>query len=206
MSLLASVPYVVGASAETPVATLKELIAKARAEPGKLTYSSCGNGTLCHLSGELFKTLTGTDLLHVPFKGSAPAVQALLGNQVDLAFDTLTILAPQVKAGKVKGLVITSSVRSLLVPDVPTAREAGLPDFVVSSWFGLVVPAATPKDIVDRLTHEIGYIAALPTVRERLSAQGLDAIASTQQDFARVIGEDYLRWGRVVQTSGAKLD
>jgi tripartite-type tricarboxylate transporter receptor subunit TctC len=206
VSLLASVPYVVGASAEAPVATLQDLIAKAKAEPGKLTYSSCGNGTLCHLSGELFKSLTGTDLLHVPFKGSAPAVQALLGGQVDLAFDTLTVLAPQVKAGKVKGLVITSAARSPLVPDVPTAREAGLPDFVVASWFGLVVPAATPKDIVERLNREVGYIAALPAVRERLAAQGLDAIASTQADFARIIGEDFTRWGKVVQTSGAKLD
>ncbi|BBF93005.1 Bug family tripartite tricarboxylate transporter substrate binding protein [Blastochloris tepida] len=206
VSLLASVPYVVGASAETPVATLQELIAKVKAEPGKLTYSSCGNGTLCHLSGELFKSLTGTDLLHVPFKGSAPAVQALLGGQVDLAFDTLTVLAPQVKAGKVKGLAITSAARSPLLPDVPTAREAGVPDFVVASWFGLVVPAATPKDIVDRLSREIADIAALPAVRERLAAQGLDAIASTQAEFARVIGEDYERWGKVVQASGAKLD
>jgi tripartite-type tricarboxylate transporter receptor subunit TctC len=206
VSLVASVPYVVGASAETPISSLQDLIAKAKAEPGKLTYSSCGNGTLCHLSGELFKSLTGADLLHVPFKGSAPAVQALLGGQVDLAFDTLTVLAPQVKAGKVKGLAITSAARSPLLPDVTTAREAGLPDFVVASWFGLVVPVATPKDIVERLNHEIGFIAALPAVRERLAAQGLDAIASTQADFARTIGEDFVRWGKVVQASGAKLD
>ena len=206
VSLLASVPYVVGAAAETPVASVQGLIAKAKAEPGKLTYSSCGNGTLCHLSGELFKSLTGIDLLHVPFKGSAPAVQALLGGQVDLAFDTLTVLAPQVKAGKVKGLVITSAARSPLLPDVPTAREAGVPDFVVSSWFGLVVPAAAPKDIVARLHQEIAYIAALPAVRERLSAQGIDAIAATPEEFTRTIAEDYARWGAVVQASGAKLD
>ncbi|NJL07102.1 MAG: tripartite tricarboxylate transporter substrate binding protein [Methylacidiphilales bacterium] len=206
VSLLASVPYVVGAAAETPVSSLPDLIVKAKAEPGKLTYSSCGTGTLCHLSGELFKSLTGTDLLHVPFKGSAPAVQALLSGQVDLAFDTLTVLAPQVKGGKVKGLAITSPMRSLLLPDVPTAREAGLPKFVVSSWFGLVVPAATPKNIVARLHQEIAYIAALPAVRERLNAQGLDAIASTPEEFTRTIAEDYERWGAVVQASGAKLD
>jgi tripartite-type tricarboxylate transporter receptor subunit TctC len=206
VSLVAEVPYVVGASAETPVATLKELIAAAKKEPGKFTYSSCGNGTLCHLSGELFRNLTGTDLLHVPFKGSAPAIQALLGGQVNLSFDTLTILAPQVKAGKVKGLVVTSRARTPLLPDVPTAAEAGLPDFVVSSWFGLVVPAATPKEIVLRLNSEINRIAKLPDVRERLAAQGLDAIPSTPEAFTQTIHDDYARWGKVVEASGAKLD
>ncbi len=110
---------------------LKELIAVAKKDPGKLTYSSCGPGTLCHLSGELFKSLTGTDLLHVPFKGSAPAMNALIGNQVNLAFDTLTVLAPQIKDGKVKGLAVTSRERSPLLPNVPTAAEAGVSDFVV---------------------------------------------------------------------------
>jgi tripartite-type tricarboxylate transporter receptor subunit TctC len=206
VSLVAEVPYVIGASADTPVTNLKELILAAKKEPGKFSYSSCGNGTLCHLSGELFKTLTGTDLLHVPFKGSAPAIQALLGGQVNLAFDTLTILAPQVKAGKIKGLVITSRERSALLPNVPTAAEAGLADFVVSSWFGLVVPAATPKDIVLRLNTEINRIAKQPDVRERLSAQGLDAIPSTPEAFTRTIHDDYERWGKVVAASGAKLD
>ncbi|MBI5132680.1 MAG: tripartite tricarboxylate transporter substrate binding protein [Rhodopseudomonas palustris] len=206
VSLVAEVPYVIGASADTPAATLKDLIAAAKREPGKLSYSSCGNGTLCHLSGELFKTLTGTDLLHVPFKGSAPAIQALLGNQVNLAFDTLTILAPQVKAGKVKGLVITSKTRSPLLPEVPTAAEAGLPEFVVSSWFGIVVPAATPQPVVSRLNAEINRIAALPDVRERLAAQGLDAIPSTPEAFTKTIHDDYARWGKVVEASGAKLD
>ncbi|ACF01075.1 conserved hypothetical protein [Rhodopseudomonas palustris TIE-1] len=206
VSLVAEVPYVIGASAETPATSLKDLIAAAKKEPGKLSYSSCGNGTLCHLSGELFKNLTGTDLLHVPFKGSAPAIQALLGGQVNLSFDTLTILAPQVKSGKVKGLVITSRTRSPLLPDVPTAAEAGLPEFVVSSWFGIVVPAGTPKEIVARLTTEINALAKLPDVRDRLAAQGLDAIPSTPETFTKVIHEDYSRWGKVVEASGAKLD
>lgn len=206
VSLVAEVPYVIGASADTPATSLKDLIAAAKKEPGKLSYSSCGNGTLCHLSGELFKNLTGTDLLHVPFKGSAPAIQALLGGQVNLSFDTLTILAPQVKSGKVKGLVITSRTRSPLLPDVPTAAEAGLPEFVVSSWFGIVVPAGTPKDIVTRLNTEINALAKLPDVRDRLAAQGLDAIPSTPEAFTKVIHEDYARWGKVVEASGAKLD
>ena len=206
VSIVASVPYVIGASAGTPAANLKELIAAAKQAPGRLTYSSCGNGTLCHLSGELFKNLTGTELLHIPYKGSAPAVTALLGGEVDLAFDTLTVLAPQIKAGKVKGLVISGKERSPLIPDVPSAAEAGLPQFDLTSWFGIVVPAATPKDIVIRLNQELGRIAQSPETRERLARSGLDAVHTTPETFTRTIRDDYTRWGRIVQASGAKLD
>ncbi|MBX9651809.1 MAG: tripartite tricarboxylate transporter substrate binding protein [Xanthobacteraceae bacterium] len=206
VSLLASVPYIVAASPSTPTSSIKELIAVDKKEPGKLTYSSCGLGTLCHLSGELFKNLTGTDFLHVPFKGSAPAINALLGDQVNLAFDTLTVLAPQIKDGKVKGLAITSRERSPLLPNVPTAAEAGLPDFIVDSWFGLVVPAATPKDIVQRLNTELVRIGNLPDVRERFSAQGLNVTTSTPDAFTQTIHADYARWGKVVQASGIKFD
>lgn len=206
VSLLASVPYVVAASPETPISNLKELIAAAKKEPGKLTYSSCGSGTLCHLSGELFKSLTGTDLLHVPFKGSAPAINALLGNQVNLAFDTLTVLAPQIRDGKVKGLAITSRERSPQLPDVPTAAEAGLSDYVVDSWFGLVVPAATPGDIVQRLNTEVIRIGNLPDVRERLGSQGLSVTTSTPEAFSQTIKSDYARWGKVIDSSGVTLN
>lgn len=206
VSLLASVPYVVAASPDAPVSSLKDLVAAARKEPGKFTYSSCGPGTLCHLSGELFKSLTGTDLLHVPFKGSAPAINALLGNQVNLAFDTLTVLAPQIRDGKVKGLAVTSRERSPLLPNVPTAAEAGVSDFVVDSWFGLVVPAATPANIVQRLNAEVIRISKLPDVRERLEAQGLSVTTSTPEVFTQTIRADYERWGKVVDSAGAKLN
>lgn len=206
VTLLASVTYVVAASSDTPIASVKELIVAAKKEPGKLIYSSCGPGTLCHLSGELFKSLTGTDLLHVPFKGSAPAINALLGNQVNLAFDTLTVLAPQVSDGKLKGLVITSRERSPLLPNVPTAAEAGVPEFVVDSWFGIVVPAATPAPIVQRLNAELIRIGDLPEVREKLVAQGLSVTTSTPEAFAKTIQADYARWGAVVDASGAKLN
>ena len=206
VSPLASVPYVVAASPDAKVSNLHELIAAAKKEPGKFTYSSCGPGTLCHLSGELFKSQTGTDLLHVPFKGSAPAINALLGNQVNLAFDTLTVLAPQIRDGKVKGLAVTSRERSPLLPNVPTAAEAGLSDFVVDSWFGLVVPASTPVPIVERLNAEVIRIGKLPDVRERLEAQGLSVTTSTPEAFSRLIRADYERWGRVVDTAGAKIN
>jgi tripartite-type tricarboxylate transporter receptor subunit TctC len=165
-----------------------------------------GLGTLCHLSGELFKSLTGTEFLHVPFKGSAPAINALLGDQVNLAFDTLTVLAPQIKDGKVRGLAISSRERSPLLPDVPTAAEAGLPEFVVDSWFGLVVPAATPKGIVQRLNTELVRIGNLPDVRERFGTQGLSITTSTPEAFTETIRADYGRWGKVVQASGVKFD
>ena len=206
VSLLASVPYVIGASASLPAANVRELVARAKAQPGKITYSSCGNGTICHLAGELFKSQTGTDLLHVPYKGSAPAVTALLGGEVDLAFDTLTVLAPQVKAGKVKALAISSRERSPLLPNVPTAIEQGLGHYEAASWFGLVVPAATPKDVVKRLNAELVRIAKLPEVQEKLAAQGLDTLSSSPDKFAELIREDYSKWGKVVQASGAKLD
>lgn len=205
VSNLTSVPYVLAASPDAPVATAQELVTAAKKDPGKFTYSSCGPGTQCHLSGELFKSITGTDLLHVPFKGSAPAVNALLGNQVNLSFDTLTALAPQIRDGKVKGLLVTSSRRSPQLPNVPTAAEAGIKDFVVDSWFGLVVPAGTPDAIVDRLNAEVNRIGALPEVKERLEAQGLSVVTSTREAFAQTIRDDHARWGKVVDFSGAKL-
>jgi tripartite-type tricarboxylate transporter receptor subunit TctC len=206
VSILASVPYVLAASPDSPLSGVSELIIAAKKDPGKFTYSSCGPGTLCHLSGELFKSLTGTDLLHVPFKGSAPAVNALLGNVVNLSFDTLTVLAPQIRDGKVKGLAVTSRERSPQLPNVPTAAEAGLPEFVVDSWFGLVVPASTPADTIRRLNTEVVRIAALPEVRARLEAQGLNVVTSSPEAFAQTIQADYARWGKVVATSGARLD
>ena len=206
VSIVASVPYVLAASAATPANSVKDQVAIAKKEPGKLSYSSCGNGTLCHLSGELFKSLTHTDLLHVPYKGSAPAVTALLGGEVNLAFDTLTVLAPQIKAGKVKGLAITGKARSSLIPNVPSAAEAGLAQFDVTSWFGVVVPAATPKDIVARLNQELVRIAKLPEVKERLANQGMEPAHTTPEAFAKAIRDDSARWGKVVQSSGAQLD
>ncbi len=206
VSLLASVPYVIAASPNTPLSSVKELVAAAKKDPGKLTYSSCGPGTMCHLSGEMFKSQTGTDLLHVPFKGSAPAVNALIGDQVNLAFDTLTVLAPQIKDGKVKGLLIASRERSPQLPDVPTATEVGMPDFLVESWFGLVVPAGTPVDIIQRLNAEVVRIGNLPDVRERLAAQGLTVTTTTPDAFTQVIRADYARWGKVVDSAGAKID
>ena len=182
----------------------EELIAAAKKEPGKLTYSSCGPGTLYHLSGELFKSLTGTDLLHVPFKGSAPAINALLGNQVNLAFDTLTVLAPQIRDGKVKGLAVTSRERSPQLPDVPTAAEAGLSDYVVDSWFGLVVPAATPGDIVQRLNAEVRKALAALDLQQRFAELSLSVNPSSPEDLDAIIKSEAVRWGEVIRRAAIK--
>jgi tripartite-type tricarboxylate transporter receptor subunit TctC len=202
VSNLATVPYVLAASPDTQVSTAKDLITAATRDPGRLTFSSCGPGTLCHLSGELFQSQTGTKLLHVPFKGSAPAVNALLGNVVNLSFDTLTVLAPQIRDGKVKGLLVTSRERSPQLPDVPTAAEAGVSDYVVDSWFGLAAPIGTPSDIVQRLNAEVVRIGALPDVKARLEAQGLRVTTSTPEGFAEMIKTDYDRWGKLIKGSG----
>jgi tripartite-type tricarboxylate transporter receptor subunit TctC len=203
---VASVPYVIAVSTATSANTLAELIALAKKEPGKITYSSCGTGTLCHLSGEFFKSLTDTDILHVPYKGSAPAITALLSNEVNIAFDTLLILAPQVKAGKVKGLAVSSAVRSPLLPDVPTAAEAGLADYELTSWFGFVAPAGTPPAIIARLNKELTRIAQLPATKEKLAEQGLEAHSTTPEEFAALIRADSKRWGELVEKSGATQD
>ncbi|MBP6903354.1 MAG: tripartite tricarboxylate transporter substrate binding protein [Burkholderiaceae bacterium] len=206
VSTLAQVSYVIAAQPSLPVSGLADLVRQAKARPGQWTYSSCGNGTLCNLTGELLKLHAGIDLLHVPYKGSAPAVTALLGGEVNLASDTLTVLAPQVKAGKLKGLAITSRERSPLLPDVPTTAEAGLPQVESTSWFGLVVPAATPQPIVARLSALLAEISREPELRQRLAQQGLETLNSSPEQFAALIRADHAKWGQIVLRAGIRGD
>jgi tripartite-type tricarboxylate transporter receptor subunit TctC len=206
VSLLASIPNVVAVSPKLGVQDLQGLIEQAKQRPGEITYSSCGNGTLCHLTGELFKSLAGVDLLHVPYKGSAPAITALLGGEVDVAVDTLTILAPQIQAGKVQGLAIAGKERSPLLPDVPTAAEAGLKGLETSGWFGLVLPANTPRPIVDRLNQAISTIAQNPETAARFAQNGITVEYSTPEQFAQIIQDDLKHWGKVAKDSGAQIE
>jgi tripartite-type tricarboxylate transporter receptor subunit TctC len=207
VSLLASVPNVIAIRPGLSANRLQDLIALAKKEPGKITYSSCGAGTLCHLTGELFKTQAGIDLLHIPYKGSAPAVAGLLGGEVDVAFDTLTVLAPHARAGKVRALAITSRKRSPLLPDVPTVAEAGLPEFgEVEGWFSMVAPAHTPDAVIRKLNDALAKISASEDVRQKLAASGLATLSSTPEELGRRIREDFARWGKVIETSGATLD
>lgn len=205
VALVATTAYIVSVNASSPIQSLKQLIDEAKRRPGLLTFSSWGNGTVCHLTGELLETTVGIDLIHVPFSGSAPAITALLGDQVQIAADTVAVNAPQIQAGKLRGLVVTSAQRSPVVPGVPSATEAGLPDFLSDSWFGVVVPAATPADIVRRLHAEISAITRQPEVREQLARQGLDVLDGDPERFARVIESDIAKWGRVVRPANVSL-
>lgn len=206
VSTLAFTGLVIAANDSVRAKSLTELVTQAKAQPGKLSYSSSGSGTITHLAGASFGLATGADILHVPFKGSAPAVTAVLGGEVNLAVDTLTVLAPQIRGGKLRGLAIASRERSPLLPEVPTVAEAGYPDFEVTSWFGLAVAAATPPEIVARLSSEIARAAAQPSVREKLAAQGLEARSSSPEKFAELIRNDHAKYGRVVREAAIRFD
>jgi tripartite-type tricarboxylate transporter receptor subunit TctC len=189
-----------------PVHSVKELIAYAKANPGKLSFGSGSVGSAGHLAGELFKVEAGVDMVHVPFKGGAPAMQSLLAGDTPLMFDNLANSMPQVKAGKLRALAVTTAQRSPLVPELPTMAEAGLPGFDISTWFGLLAPAGTPPEIIAKWNMEVTRILAAPDMRERLAAQGAVAAPDSPQDFARFIAAEVSKYARIVKASGAKVD
>jgi tripartite-type tricarboxylate transporter receptor subunit TctC len=204
--LVAGVPNVLVVNPSLPVHSVPELIAYAKANPGKLNFASSGNGTSIHLSGELFKAMTGVEMTHVPYKGSAPALTDLIGGQVQLMFDNLPSSLPFIKAGKLRALAVTSGARAAALPDLPTLAESGLPGFEASSWFGVLAPAGTPRDIVARLNGAIAGWLASPEAKEKLLAQGAIAAGGTPEDFARHIGAETSKWAKVVKASGAHID
>ena len=204
--LVAGVPNVLVINPALPVNSVAELLAYAKANPGKLNFASSGNGTSIHLSGELFKTMTGVQMAHVPYKGSAPALQDLMGGSVQLMFDNLPSSLALIKAGKLKALAVTSLARAAALPDVPTLAESGLPGFEASSWFGLLAPAGTPQPVIAKLNSEIAKWLASPEAKEKLLAQGAIAAGGTPEDFARHIAAETAKWQKVVKESGAKID
>ena len=204
--LVAGVPNVLVVNPALPVNSVAELIAYAKANPGKLNFASSGSGTSIHLSGELFKVMAGVEMVHVPYKGSAPAVQDLIGGQVQLMFDNLPPSLPQIKAGKLRALAVTSAARAPALPDVPTMAEAGLPGFEASSWFGILAPTGTPPAIVAKLNAEIAKWLATPEAKEKLAKQGANAAGGSPEDFAKHIAAETAKWAKVVKDSGAKVD
>ena len=204
--LVAGVPNVLVVNPALPVNSVQELIAYGRANPGKLNFASSGSGTSIHLSGELFKTMAGVQMTHVPYKGSSPALQDLVGGQVQLMFDNLPSSLALIKAGKLKALAVTSTQRSGVLPDVPTVAEAGLPGFEASSWFGVLAPAGTPKDAIAKLYGEIARWLATSEAKEKLAGQGAIAAGLSPDDFARYITAETAKWQKVVKESGAKVD
>ena len=206
ISLVAITPNVLVVNASLPVTTAKEFIAYAKANSGKLSFGSGSNGSAGHLAGELFKVDTKTDIVHVPYKGGAPATQALLAGDIQFMFDNLANAMPQVKAGKLKALAVTTAERSKLAPDLPTMAEAGLPGFDISTWFGLLAPAGTPKDVIAKWNAEVVKILNSPDVRERLTAQGAEPAPTTPEQFAAFIQSEIPKYARIVKISGAKVD
>jgi len=204
--LVAGVPNVLEVNPALPVNSVQELIAYAKANPGKLNFASSGSGTSIHLSGELFKVMAGVQMTHVPYKGSAPALQDLIGGQVQLMFDNLPPSLPQIKAGKLRALAVTSAARAPALPDTPTVAEAGLPGFEASSWFGVLAPAGTPPEIVNKLNAEIAKWLASPGAKEKLANVGANIAGGTPEDFARHIQAETAKWAKVVKESGAKVD
>jgi len=204
--LVAGVPNVLEVNPALPVNSVQELIAYAKANPGKLNFASSGSGTSIHLSGELFKVMAGVQMTHVPYKGSAPALQDLIGGQVQLMFDNLPPSLPQIKAGKLRALAVTSAARAPALPDTPTVAEAGLPGFEASSWFGVLAPAGTPPEIVNKLNAEIAKWLASPGAKEKLANVGANIAGGTPEDFARHIQAETTKWAKVVKESGAKVD
>ncbi len=206
LSRVAMVPNLLVANPGQPYKSVKELIAYAKANPGKVNFASAGNGSSIHLSGELFKQMTGVDMQHVPYKGSAPAVADLLGGQTSIMFDNMPSAIPHVKGGKLRALAVTTATRSPALPDVPTIAEAGGPGYEATSWFGLLAPTGTPPAVVAQLNAAILKALADPEVKKKLAEQGAEAHGETPDQFAAFIKSETAKWGKVVQASGASLD
>ena len=213
VTLVASVPNVMVMNTEKArrlgINNVQDFIRYAQANPGKLNMASSGNGTSIHLAGELFKSMTGTYMLHMPYRGSAPALLDMVGGNMDVMFDNLPSSMAHIKGGKLKALAVTSAKRSTALPDVPTVEEAGGPalkGFEASSWFGLLAPAGTPADIVQRVQQEVAKALATPAVKERLLSQGAIPGGNTSAEFASLIDREHRKWAQVVKASGAKVD
>lgn len=206
VSLMATTMNVLVVNPEVPAKNLAELVQLAKGKPGELAYGSAGNGSSNHLSGELFKSIAGVQINHVPYRGSSPALVDLLGGRIAMMFDTIAVQTQNIAAGKVRALAVTGPKRSPLLPEVPTAQEAGLKGFDVTIWFGVLAPAGTPAPIVERLNREIVAVMATDDMRKRMQTDGAEARTTTPAEFAALIKQDTVKWAPVVKASGATLD
>ena len=206
ISLIATYSLVIAAHPSTPGATLREMVAYAKANPGKLSYGSSGSGGPLHLGAEAFKKQAGIDLLHVPYKGNAPATIAILGGEVNLTFDSLVGPLPNIRAGKLRALATTGRKRATMLPEVPTVTETGVANFDYESWNAVAAPRGTPREIVQRLNAEVVRVVALPEVRERLISLGYEPVSNSTDEFAALIAADLQRFGRLVKEIGLRAD
>ncbi|MGH8617236.1 MAG: Bug family tripartite tricarboxylate transporter substrate binding protein [Burkholderiales bacterium] len=206
ITLVTSMPYVLVVHPSLPVKNVKELLALAKAKPGQLNFASPGNGSTTHLAAELLKTSANVDMVHVPYKGVAPAVVDLLAGQVQFMSGDLSTVMPQVKAGRLRALAVTSAKRSAQVPDLPTIAESGVPGYDASGWFGVLAPAATPAEIVTRLNAAIVKGISTPDSRAKLATLGGDVVGSTPAEYATFLREDLAKWSKLIKTIGLKAD
>jgi tripartite-type tricarboxylate transporter receptor subunit TctC len=213
ITLVAAVPNVMEMNVDKAKAlninNVADFVKYAKANPGKLNMASSGSGTSIHLAGELFKSMTGSYMIHIPYRGSGPALMDLVGGNADVMFDNLPSSMQQIKSGKLKALAVTSSKRSPALPDVPTVEEVGGPmlkGYEASSWFGLLAPAGTSPDIINRIQHEVAKALATPALKEKMVAQGAIPSGNTPAEFAKLIESEHVKWAAVVKASGAKVD
>ncbi|HSF46862.1 MAG TPA: tripartite tricarboxylate transporter substrate binding protein [Burkholderiales bacterium] len=206
ISIVAETPMVVVVNPAIPAKSIKELVDLAKSKPGALSFASPGTGSSPHLSGELFKVMTKTDMVHVPYKGAAPAVTDLVGGQVQLMFDTIVSSLPHVKSGKLRALAVTPAKRSPLLPELPTVAEAGVPGYEATTWFGLLAPAGTPKPIIEKLHNEVVKILKTPDMKSRLDQLGAEPIGNTPEEFTAAMKQEMAKWAKVVADAGIRLE
>ena len=204
VTLVGRVPFMLVVNPSVPVGTVKELVALAKAKPGTLNFASFGTGTSNHLTGEAFRAATGVNIVHVPYKGSAPAIVDLLGGHVHMTFDAVPVVLPHVRAGKLKALAVATAKRSPLAPDVPTMDEAGVAGFTGGTWWGVLAPARTPAPVVERLAKEIGAIVRTSEVSQTFTARGFEPVGNTPAEFRAFIESETRRWLKVAQDAGLK--
>ena len=207
VSLIVSIPQLIAVHPAVPIKSMRELVAAAKAQPGKLAFASAGNGTPSHIAGELLKLRTGIDLLHVPYKGGGPAVADTLAGQVPMLILTAAVVTSQVRAGRLRPLAVTTLKRSPGTPEIPTVAEAlGLPDYEVDSWIAMFAPAKTPQSVVARMQKEIARVVQLPEVRQKLIEQTADPVASSPEELDRMVKADLRKWAEVIRSANIKAD
>jgi tripartite-type tricarboxylate transporter receptor subunit TctC len=205
ITLVSTYPLVIAVNPSVPASSLRELVAYAKANPGKLSFGSSGNGGPLHLGAEIFKKAAGIDMLHVPYKGNAPMTLAVVSGEVSMVFDSMTGPLPQIRAGKLRALGVTGARRVAVLPEVPTASESGVP-VVYEAWNGMLAPGGTPREIVARLNDEIAKAVAAPEVRERLSGLGYEPVSNTPEQFAALISADLERFGKIIRETGIRAE
>ena len=203
---LATTPHVLVVHPSVPVKTVKDFTALAKSRPGQLSYSSSGSGSAAHLAGELYASLTGTKMVHIPYKGGGPSMIALVGGEVSVCFATMPSAVGYVRSGRLRGIAVTTDKRSPSMPELPTIAETGVKGYEAGSWYGLSAPAGTPKDIVSRLNAETLKVMALPDVKDRLFKAGFEVVTSTPEQFAAFTRDEIQKWGKLVKATGLKAD